>query len=381
MTKFWLKFAGLMLVHTLLLPLKILVSWGIRGLWFPGIKTSAPRPAALGFQDIDLRKKAEKARASLDVSAILKDGDGAKFLGLAYASCKDLVIWKSICELFRNPYTFTRTPQTPGAGYNEHAFSGDMWAGMFPAIVTAHQEGHISECDKALVLRAKIYDTVFLNKPFTFRQLGGGPQDRGFLLPWYGLGPAFYDALSICHVGELLGGELVGRYRILKRILWVLGWPLMGSLRQGVFVGNVYLANFFTEHSSLVKAYYLYKLTGSRRMRNAVLRQVADHPWFMDGAKIEADIRGTVEARERHLAFLHDYGSIKVAPKGLPAGWAKTFFAVKGLETKRNYAGCMLPYRFRRGAKYLDDSKPMKPKMYDRKGWTADFIHAYNWED
>lgn len=78
----------------------------------------------LSYIPSDIESKLKTLKENLPIEEYLNDGDGAKFLGLAYTSSKDKRIWDALSRLFYKDKTFLRTPFNET--YDQKAFSGDM---------------------------------------------------------------------------------------------------------------------------------------------------------------------------------------------------------------------------------------------------------------
>jgi hypothetical protein len=90
------------------------------------------------------------------------------------------------------------------------------------------------------------------------------------------MGSNFFDVISMCLIAEKLNGGV--KYKVLRYIFTIIGFPLMFFLRQGIFIKDVYALNFFTEHSALVKAYYVYKFCGYKFLKRPIVRHCEDNP-------------------------------------------------------------------------------------------------------
>lgn len=122
----------------------------------------------------------------------------------------------------------------------------------------------------------------------------------------------FFDVISLCYINELITNET--RYKIIRYIFTVIGFPLMFCLRQGIFIKNIYAMNFFTEHSTLIKTYYVYKLLGYKFLKFALIKHCKDNQWFMDSGKILNDINS-----DPYLYYIHLYDYIFTEePETLP---------------------------------------------------------------
>lgn len=364
----WLSIFGKCLLHVLLLPVKIFASVLFYFLYFPSIKFD--KSLYLNYIPKDIESKLKTLKENLPIESYIEDGDGGKFLGLAYASSKDKRIWDALSKLLYKDKTFLRAPYCEN--YDRKAFSGDMWAGMFPAILTAIKTGHASPEQQKQIAKIIEY-TIFKEKTFVFKHPTEKKQDRGFAFPMWSMCSNFFDAITMCYINELLTKEF--KYKFLRYVLTVLGFPVMWNLRQGLFVKHVFAMNFFTEHSALVKAYYVYKFLGYKFLKGAILRHCKDNPWFADAAKIRFDLTGDFELYNLHL---YDYLNTDTI-ETIPNSWRFEFLSLKGFEKKPNYSKFSLPYRFRTGGKYIDDNKPMEPKPYVQKNRNADVIHLANW--
>lgn len=358
------------LLHILLLPLKIFVEVLFYILYFPSLKFDHTKYNKPNYTQQEIESKLQNILQSFDTFPYLYDGDGAKFLGLAYTSSKDKRIWDSLKQLLYKERTFLREPFS--SDYDASAFSGDMWAGMFPAILTAIHEKHLTEEEKIQLSNIIDY-TLFKEKTLVFKHPTEKDQDRGFAFPIWSMCSNFFDVISLCYINETITKEL--KYKILRYIFTFLGFPLMFCLRQGIFVKNVYAMNFFTEHSALVKAYYVYKFINYKFLKFAILKHCKDNPWFMDSGKILSNI-----ANDHHIYFthLHDYISSD-SPELMPDNWKTSYFSLKGFEPKDGWSEFSLPRRFRMRSKYIDDDKPMEPKYKQENIKHADIIHMYNW--
>lgn len=177
----------------------------------------------------------------------------------------------------------------------------------------------------------------------------------------------------MCYINEKLTKEF--KYKFLRYIFTIIGYPTLLCLRQGVFIGKVYALNFFTEHSALVKAYYVYKFLNYNFLKNIILRHCKDNPWFMDSGKFKFELTGEDSL---YFMFMYDYLNT-TSIENMPHTWQSTYFSLKGFEKKTGYSKFSLPYRFRTGVKYLDDNKPMEPKPYDQKKHSADIVHLAKW--
>lgn len=363
----WLSIIGKIVLHIILLPVKFLISLIFNFLYFPSLKFD--KNIYYNRLPVDVNKKVEEIKDSLNLDGYIDDGDGAKFIGLAYTSCKDKRLWDKLSTLLFGMTCFLRAPWEED--YDRKAFSGDMWAGMFPAILTALECNHMSEWQKKQVLTI-IENTIFNGKTFVFKHPTEEKQDRGFVFPLWSMCSNFFDVISMCYIAEKLKGGV--KYKVLRWIFTAVGFPLMFFLRQGIFVKSVYALNFFTEHSSLVKAYYVYKLCGYEFLKNSIIRHCNDNPWFMDSGKFLKNITGDSTLYDLHL---NDYLNSDNT-ENIPWSFKYTYFSLKGFE-KKDYSLYSLPYRFRMGTKYLDDSKPMEPKNYIQKNGKADIIHLYDW--
>ena len=357
-----------LLLHLLLLPLKMLIVFLFYMCYSPSLKFNPN--LYLNYKPDDLEGKQKEILNNLPIDSYINDGDGAKFLGLAYTSCKDKRIWDGLTELFYKEKTFLREPWREN--YDCKAFSGDMWAGFFSAIITAINENHITKEQKSQ-LKEIIDYTLFKEKTLTFKHPTEKEQDRGFMFPFWALCPDFFDVIALFYVNEKLTNQF--KYKFFRYLFTILGFPLMFSLRQGFFIKSIYTMNFFTEHSSLVKAYYLYKFLNYKFLSPVILKQCDDHHWFADSAKILLDLEGHSDF---YNMFVYDFINTK-SPASVPQDWITEYFTFKGFEKKTNYTKYALPYRYRTGAKYLDDSKPMEPKFYIQEKSKADIIHLINW--
>lgn len=364
----WLSIFGKCLLHIFLLPVKVLASFLFYILYRPAIVFDKNK--YLSYTPTDMESKLKSLKENLPIDNYMSDGDGGKFLGLAYASCKDKRMWDALSQLLYKDKTFLRAPWTED--YDRKAFSGDMWAGMFPAILTAIECGHATPEQKKQIAKIIEY-TIFKEKTFVFKHPTEKDQDRGFAFPFWSMCSNFFDVITMCYINEKLTKEF--KYKFLRYVFTVIGFPTMICLRQGFFISHVYALNFFTEHSALVKAYYVYKLLGYKFLKKPLLRHCKDNPWFADSAKFIFDIDGDFELYNLHL---YDYLNTNTI-ETIPNSWRFEYLSLKGFEKKPNYSKFALPYRFRTGGKYIDDSKPMEPKPYVQKNRNADIIHLYNW--
>lgn len=367
----WLRIFCKISLHILLLPLKLLVNLLLGKLIFPDMKYDASK--YLTEDSIkDKRSQVEKFKNDLNLEGYIEDGDGAKFLGLAYTSSKDKKIWDCLSQLLYKGISFLRAPYTDD--YDRVAFSGDMWAGMFPAICTAIREGHITEPQKKQIGEIINY-TLFKEKTLTFKHPTETTQDRGFCFPFWSMGSNILDVISLCYLGEVLTKEF--KYKFLRYVFTVIGFPILFfGLRQGIFIRNVYAMNFFTEHSALVKAFYTYKFCGYTFLKRAIIKQCNDNPWFMDSGKILKNINKDDSLYNVHL---NDYLNT-TSFESLPPEWVHSYFSLKGFEKTVNFSLYSLPYRFRSGLKYSDDSKPMEPKKSSKRLLHTNIIHLYDWD-
>jgi len=64
----------------------------------------------LSYTPTDMESKLKSLKENLPIDNYINDGDGGKFLGLAYASCKDKRMWDALSQLLYKDKTFLRAP-------------------------------------------------------------------------------------------------------------------------------------------------------------------------------------------------------------------------------------------------------------------------------
>lgn len=375
---FYLKLSLMVLLYILLLPLNLVASLVLRLVWRPGYSTKVelePCWSTYGLQtNIDL------ALSTLDITGISTNGDGPKFLGLAYKATGADKIWE-VLESYLGPKTIYRSPNgTLDMKGILPVFSGDQLSGFLWGLYKAHQKGELNPFRLGDIKR--IFDTtIFEGLPFVFQDANGKyTLGRGWIWTPWEPGHSTFDCVraTLALLNHLYPWDT--RYKNLHTLFTWLGAPLRFCHDLSFWWNSVYMKSWYAEHSAMLFCSLSATLDPIDLVATSGAKQLyTRYPWnpdmaalyasYIDASAIEA--WGTVE--DWMLAYDVSWRANWKEVPGQVEAPKKKFFSVRSFKFKELSATLLDPGQ-RLGTNYMWEESPLAQNEA-RKGWTVDFLH------
>lgn len=350
----------ILIIHTLLLPLKFLVSLLSLVTWKPYFKiykSKFDKQSSPSFPSDILEDQIEE---------IIKDGDGCKFIGIAgHFIPENKAIYNAIYRFFYHD-TLIRYPieyMKP----DSNNFSGDMFIGILSFITARYQNGLLTEEEKKKI--KPVFDNIILTgkieHPFK------DDVNRGNILSWYTTMPGFAQMIILTKLCYLIYGD--NRYNRLYKLLMILSWPISFSYGFCLFLGRVEACNWYSEHT-LAWAYYLASLLGIKRFNALLYKQSNRHDYNPEILGLNCLING---GKQEDIDFIklcldsYTTNSTDVDDEDMIKEFDLKHF--KFVERSKY----ILPPTNRASCKYMWEKDPLKPKTGNKK-WIADYVSLSN---
>lgn len=261
MRNLWL----LWIIHLITLPIKVLVSLGIKKSWRPAlIKQSCTDICEDKYPELTIEQLKElvdtklinKANNFNHLNAIAKDDDSAKWYGLleaAFGHDTD-VYWERLMSYIDDDGVIGRCPvDETERRNNAKNFSGDMFSGLGIATATRIKNRKLLKTDREKLI--KLWNKTTFDKPvITFAHPKDGKEysDRGELFSWYDLGSDILKLLAWFELGYQLTGDVRYRkwYKRFKFISMPLLWINIGAM--DIAYGKYFIIRWYTYHSRIL---------------------------------------------------------------------------------------------------------------------------------
>lgn len=373
----------ILLLHTLLLPLKFLISLIIFVCYFPNFKFDSNMfvPTEKSMHD-----KSEDYIADFDIISLYdEDGDGCKFAGLYVGTIENKISW----ELFRryiHPNGFMlRYPSLDSYKEDTPNFSGDMFAGLVEATITASNRCWFNHDDQLNLI--KVWNkTLKTGTPLQFKHpLSNNKQDRGYLFKIFSLGDEALATLSFFAIGYKILG--LKECKIWYNIFKFLCYPILFLPEIAIFINRIYGAAWYDEHSSMVIYSNTYHLTGDKIFKRAAYRLKHRYKYNPEILAYYYNMCYTIykDNGKEDRDYLRDYGTINYWLKNYDTSIKGTevadesyfakYFSLRSMKSKQ-LSKFILPPKYV-SSKYLWESKIVENSIGNRSKYTLDYLHLY----